>query len=125
MSYEEDMREIKGNPTENNNNNISQNMNKWEERLTSEQYEVCIRKGTELPFTGKYWDCKEDGLYRCVCCDNELFDSDTKFDSGTGWPSFWAPAKSQSLRFAEHILAMYLTMVPTQQEKDIVSILHL
>jgi peptide-methionine (R)-S-oxide reductase len=56
-------------------------------------------KGTELPFTGKYWDCKEDSVYRCICCGNELFDSETKFDSGTGWPSFWAPAKIQDLEF--------------------------
>jgi len=92
------MRETKRSSAE--NNNIIQDMDKLEERLTPEQYDVCIRKGTELPFTGKYWDCKEDGLYLCVCCGNALFDSDTKFDSGTGWPSFWAPAKSQSLRFA-------------------------
>ena len=76
-----------------------QDMKKWKEKLTPEQYHVCIRKGTELPFAGKYWDCKEDGLYRCVCCDNELFDSETKFDSGTGWPSFWAPARMQNLKF--------------------------
>jgi peptide-methionine (R)-S-oxide reductase len=83
----------------NNNNNNNRDIEKWKEKLTPEQYQVCIRKGTELPFTGKYWDCKEDGLYRCVCCGNVLFDSDTKFDSGTGWPSFWAPAKMQNLKF--------------------------
>jgi peptide-methionine (R)-S-oxide reductase len=81
------------------NNNSGQDTKKWKERLTPEQYHVCIRKGTELPFTGKYWDCKEDGLYRCVCCGNELFDSETKFDSGTGWPSFGAPVKTQNLKF--------------------------
>ena len=80
------------------NQNNSHDIKKWKEKLTPEQFHVCIRKGTELPFTGKYWDCKEDGLYHCVCCDNELFDSKTKFDSGTGWPSFWAPLKSQNLR---------------------------
>jgi peptide-methionine (R)-S-oxide reductase len=83
----------------NNNNNNNPEMEKWRERLTPEQYQVCIRKGTELPFTGKYWDCKEYGLYRCVCCGNELFDSETKFESGTGWPSFWAPANMQNLKF--------------------------
>jgi peptide-methionine (R)-S-oxide reductase len=82
-----------------NDNNNSQDIEKLKERLTQEQYQVCIRKGTELPFTGEYWDCKQYGLYRCVCCGSELFDSETKFDSGTGWPSFWAPAKMQNLKF--------------------------
>ena len=72
---------------------------KWKERLAQRQYHVCGRKGTELAFTGKYWDYKEDDLYRCVCCGNTLFDSETKFDSGTGWPSFWAPANMQNLKF--------------------------
>jgi peptide-methionine (R)-S-oxide reductase len=80
-------------------NNNRQDKKKWKEKLTPEQYEVCRMKGTELPFTGKYWDCKEDGVYRCVVCVNELFDSKTKFDSGTGWPSFWAPARMQNLKF--------------------------
>jgi peptide-methionine (R)-S-oxide reductase len=72
---------------------------KWKEKLTPEQYEICRMKGTELPFTGKYWNCKEDGLYLCVVCGNELFDSKTKFDSGSGWPSFWAPARIENLKF--------------------------
>ena len=63
----------------------------WREQLTPEQYEVCRNQGTERAFTGKYWDCKEDGVYVCVCCGAELFRSDTKFDSGTGWPSFTQP----------------------------------
>jgi len=63
----------------------------WREQLTPEQYEVCRQKGTEPAFTGKYHASKEDGVYRCVCCGNELFDSNTKFDSGTGWPSFYQP----------------------------------
>ena len=60
----------------------------WRQKLTPEQCEVCRMKGTERAFTGKYWDCKEDGVYRCVACNAELFDAETKFDSGTGWPSF-------------------------------------
>jgi peptide-methionine (R)-S-oxide reductase len=64
----------------------------WREQLTPEQYEVLRRQGTEPPFSGKYTYSKEDGIYRCAACGNELFSSDTKFDSGTGWPSFTEPA---------------------------------
>ena len=83
-----------------NDYNNRQDKKRWKEKLTREQYEVCRMKRTELPFTGKYWDCKEDGVYRCVVCSNELFDSERKFDSGTGWPSFWAPARMQNLKFS-------------------------
>src|SRR5690554_4422062 len=61
----------------------------WRERLTPEQFEVTRRAGTERAFAGKYTDCKEDGIYRCVCCGTPLYDSQTKYNSGSGWPSFW------------------------------------
>ena len=63
----------------------------WRAELTPEEYEVCRKAGTERAFTGEYHDCKDPGIYRCRCCGAELFDSDTKFDSGTGWPSFTKP----------------------------------
>jgi peptide-methionine (R)-S-oxide reductase len=63
----------------------------WREQLTPEQYAVCRKKGTERAFTGTSWNNHEPGTYRCVCCGTPLFDAQTKFESGTGWPSFWAP----------------------------------
>ena len=63
----------------------------WRERLTPEQFSVCREHGTERAFTGKYYDCKTPGTYKCVCCGAPLFSSAEKFDSGTGWPSFWQP----------------------------------
>lgn len=69
----------------------------WREKLTPEQYEICRKKGTERPFTGKYTNCKKEGVYRCVCCGNPLFDSGTKYNSGSGWPSFWDFISDQSL----------------------------
>jgi peptide-methionine (R)-S-oxide reductase len=63
----------------------------WRQLLTEEQFRVTRRQGTERAFTGEYWDAKQDGVYQCVCCGQPLFDAKTKFDSGTGWPSFWQP----------------------------------
>ncbi|MBM4266005.1 MAG: peptide-methionine (R)-S-oxide reductase MsrB [Deltaproteobacteria bacterium] len=71
---------------------VEKSDDQWKKELTPEQFAVCRRKGTERAFTGRYWDHHEDGTYRCVACGEELFDSDTKFDSGTGWPSFHSPA---------------------------------
>jgi len=68
---------------------IAKSKEEWKRQLTPEQYRVCREHGTELAFSGEYWDTKTPGMYHCVCCDQPLFGSDTKFDSGTGWPSFY------------------------------------
>jgi peptide-methionine (R)-S-oxide reductase len=69
----------------------------WGKNLTPEQFDVTRKKGTEQPFTGKYWNSHEKGTYTCVCCGNDLFASDTKFESGTGWPSFWQPVAKENI----------------------------
>lgn len=69
----------------------------WRAQLTPEQYEVTRQKGTERAFTGAYHDCKDPGTYRCICCGAELFSSDTKYDSGSGWPSFYQPLKPENV----------------------------
>ena len=76
---------------------MKMNDNEWREKLSPEEYFVCREKGTERAFTGKYWDCKEDGNYHCKCCGKVLFLSDHKYDSGCGWPSFFRPAEAQAL----------------------------
>jgi peptide-methionine (R)-S-oxide reductase len=84
----------------------------WRARLTPEQYEVTRRAGTERAFTGEYWDCHDDGTYVCVCCGAPLFSSDTKFDSGTGWPSFTAPVAGEVVAEApDHSHGMLRTEV--------------
>jgi len=73
----------------------------WKAALSPEQYQVTRKKGTERPFSGEYWANDRPGQYRCVCCGTLLFDSDTKFDAGCGWPSFYAPAATENVRTAE------------------------
>jgi peptide-methionine (R)-S-oxide reductase len=73
----------------------------WQKALTREQFEVTRRKGTEPAFSGDYWNNHEPGVYRCRCCGAELFRSDQKFDSGTGWPSFWQPAVAENVATEE------------------------
>ena len=73
----------------------------WKDQLSPEEYSICRKKNTEPPFTGIYWDCKDKGTYKCTCCGLELFSSETKFDSGTGWPSF-----SQALNIEDRSFGM-------------------
>lgn len=83
------------------NDKIAKTAAEWRRQLTLEQYAVTREKATERPFTGLYHKCKDKGTYQCVCCDNPLFSSDAKYDSGTGWPSFWEPANAHCLALAE------------------------
>jgi peptide-methionine (R)-S-oxide reductase len=76
---------------------IKKSPDELKEQLTPEQYHVTQEKGTERAFTGEYWNTKDAGMYRCVVCGNELFSSDTKFDSGTGWPSYFEPASPDAV----------------------------
>ena len=80
---------------------IEKTEEEWKSELSPEQYQVCRMKATEPPFTGKYYNSKQPGMYRCVACGNELFDSATKFDSGTGWPSFYKPISEENIEEEE------------------------
>ena len=80
---------------------IQRTEEEWQDQLTSEQYRVTRMKGTERPFSGELYDNKEEGVYRCVACDAPLFSSDTKYDSGTGWPSFWQPIDENNVETEE------------------------
>ena len=80
---------------------ISKPDEEWKKILTSEQFDVCRKKGTERAFTGIYWDTKDNGTYKCSCCGTKLFSSDTKFDSGTGWPSFFKPLDKENIEYVE------------------------
>jgi len=79
---------------------IMKSNEEWRKILTKEQYEITRKKGTERPFSGRYHDFKGKGIYRCVCCDLTLFSSQTKYDSGTGWPSFWEPVLEHHVKTA-------------------------
>ena len=80
---------------------ITKSDEQWREELTTEQFYVCRQAGTEAPFTGKYNDFKNAGTFVCSCCGNPLFDSETKFNSGTGWPSFFAPLSKEAVELKE------------------------
>jgi peptide-methionine (R)-S-oxide reductase len=82
-------------------NKIQKTDAEWKQMLTPEQYRVTRQKGTERAFTGEYHDSKEKGIYQCVCCGSDLFTSDTKYSSGTGWPSFWDPISKTSVELVE------------------------
>jgi peptide-methionine (R)-S-oxide reductase len=84
----------------------------WQAQLTPEQYDVTRHKGTERAFTGAYWNNHEPGIYKCICCGAELFNAETKYDSGTGWPSFWAPANKENVGTeSDHKFGMMRTEV--------------
>jgi peptide-methionine (R)-S-oxide reductase len=75
--------------------------NEWQQQLSPEQFQITRRDGTERAFTGEYWDLHEHGVYRCICCGTPLFNSETKFESGSGWPSFWAPIAQENVAVIE------------------------
>lgn len=94
------------------NKELKKSPEEWKSILTPEQYEICIKKGTEPPFSGEYCNTKEKGVYKCVCCGEILFKSETKFDSGSGWPSFWDPISDEKIEYiSDHSYGMIRTEV--------------
>ena len=93
-------------------NELSPTDRYWKEKLTPQQYEICRCGGTERAFTGEYWNLKDTGIYLCACCDTPLFSSTEKYDSGSGWPSFWEPINSEAImERVDHSLGMVRTEV--------------
>jgi len=82
-------------------NKVQKSEQEWKQQLTPEQFKVTRQKGTERPFTGEYYNNKEEGTYKCVCCGNDLFSSQAKYDSGTGWPSFYAPLDQEHIKLED------------------------
>ena len=87
---------------------VKKSEQEWKQQLTQEQFRVTRQKGTERAFTGEYHDQKEPGTYKCVCCGQPLFSSETKYDSGTGWPSFYAPIKDENVSY-ERDRSLFMT----------------
>ncbi|MDG0973029.1 MAG: peptide-methionine (R)-S-oxide reductase MsrB [Crocinitomicaceae bacterium] len=85
------------NPSDDTLKKVVKSEEEWKKILTPQQFEVTRKEGTEVAFTGEYWDSKKKGIYHCVCCDLPLFSSETKYNSGTGWPSFYAPLNDQNV----------------------------
>jgi peptide-methionine (R)-S-oxide reductase len=79
-------------------NKVQKSEAEWKQQLTPQQFQVTRKKGTERAFTGEYHDNKDEGIYKCVCCGNDLFSSQTKYNSGTGWPSFWEPIAQENVK---------------------------
>ncbi|MEB3338135.1 MAG: peptide-methionine (R)-S-oxide reductase MsrB [Leptolyngbyaceae bacterium] len=93
-------------------NKVQKSEEEWKQQLTPEQFKVTRKKGTERAFTGEYHNLKAAGIYKCICCGTDLFSSETKFDSGTGWPSFWAPLAKDNIKLeADNSLFMRRTEV--------------
>jgi peptide-methionine (R)-S-oxide reductase len=91
---------------------VSKTEDEWRKQLTPDAFDITRHADTEIAFTGKYWNLHDKGLYRCICCDNALFSSETKFDSGTGWPSFWEPIAQENIRSTRDVtLGMVRTAV--------------
>jgi len=80
---------------------VKKTKEEWKKQLTPEQFDICINHSTEPPFSGKYHDCKDKGVYKCTCCGEKLFSSGTKFDSGTGWPSFFKPLNDDNISYEQ------------------------